>query len=592
MCPMLWCRDTFEDQLETLNHVPSCDWLSNTWYWCSICSRPETFMDCGGTGGQVPLQRKDSKLKRAMTFFKHFGRTTSIKGKITWPNSPTKAHELADTSRYAIKDVEATDQKDPTEMDCVAKVYEMARSAPKHPLSWPELSSRLSHAVQHELSQPDEKPTFGSSRTWAELTGSQEFIAVQPLHEMYDPSTPMAELPSRLSHHVQHELAEPDHNRAFEISSPCAELSARHSHTSRGETPWPGHGSARDSLENVSNLLPDIDSSGLEGRRHTNLPDHDRPFSRFVTPNARIVPSLSEVQNLPSLKLPPQRLRSINSALRRPEPICYLPQDRHRLWTGMVASTPHTSKEHYPNNAEDQPSVHGPFSYASREEAFSSDGEFTRMQPLIEELRELFFIVHREWQQRLAPYEDLSILCASSSVRNLFELGIKALKQCFEGKIVTSLVDVFALMHVACASAYMLHKDDKLYYWDQFLHDMLAWQYAIVEESEMLSFVKVMNKLSIPLGSSTLPTKASRLYTGYSSGALLDELRNGRVVQDCSTMLDGKLFLEPTSALIHSKLRGKFKNILSILQRSMGQTAAFAGCYLGKMLNFQLLLRL
>lgn len=498
-------------------------------------------MDCGGTGGQVPLQRKDSKLKRTMTFFKHFGRKTSIKGKIAWPSSPTKTRELADTSRYAFEDVKATDQKDPTEMDCVAKVYEMARSTSKHLLPWPELSSRLSHAVQHELPQPDEKPTFGASPPWAELPGSQQILAVQPWHEMYDPSTPIAELPSRFSHNMQHELPEPDHRQTFTISSPFAELSARHSHAVQDGIPLPEHGPAGDSPGIVSNELPDIRSSGLEGRRRSLLIDHDRSLSRLVSPSAGTVSSLSEAENFSFPKLPPQSSRSINPSLRRPEPICYLPQDRHGLWIGIVTSTPHTSKENYPKNVEDQAFEHDPLSYASREEAFSSDGESTSMQPLIEELRELVFLVNNEWLQRLAPDEDLSILCSSSSVRNLFELGIDALKQCFDGKIVTTFVGVFALMHVACASAHLLHRSDEPYCWDDFFHDMLAWQYAIAEESEMLSFVRVVNKLSTPQGISTLPSITSRLYNG-SCGVLLDELRNGRVVGNCSTMLHGKLF--------------------------------------------------
>lgn len=328
MCPMLWCRDTFEAQLETINHIPTCRWLSDTWYWCPSCSRPETFMDCGGTGGQVPLQRKESRVKRAMTFFKHFGRRISTQGKIAWPSSPARAFELADNSRYAFQDAKAMDHKDPTEMECVA-----------------------------------------------------------------------------------------------------------------------------------------------------------------------------------------------SSALVHPEPICYLQQNRHCVWTEMVTSIPHMITEMGPSGAEDKTSEYDMSSYASLHDAFSSDEEPAMMQPLIEELRELVFIVNTEWLRRLAPYEDLSVLCSSFSVRDLFEVGIKALKECFDGVIVTSFIDVFALMHVACAYAYMLHRDDESYCWDNLLDDMLVWQYAIVNESEVLLFVEVMNKLSIPQGILNLSSKASNLYNWSSRGA-------------------------------------------------------------------------
>lgn len=550
MCPMLWCRDTFEDQLETMNHVPTCCWLSDTWYWCPSCSRPETFMDCGGTGGQVPLQRKESRLKRAMTFFKHFGRRTSIKGKIAWPNPPARACELADTSRYAFQDVKAMDHKDPKEMDCVARVYEMARRNSRHLPSWPELSSRLSHVVQHEMSQPDEKHTFDASPPWAELTGSQPTIAVQPLHEMYDPSIPIAELPSRLSHNVQHELPQPEDKQAFAISPRSAELPTHHSHTVQGDIFRAKHGLAGHTAEHVSDEFLDIDGWG-----HTVPSDHDTSLSWLVSPRASIVSSFSEGRTFSSPKLSPQSSRPTIPALSRPEPICYLPQDRLRLWTAMVTSVPHMNTETGPSRADDKSSEYDPPSYANRPETFSWDGESTRMQPLIEELRELVFIVNTEWLQRLAPYEDLCVLCSSSSVRNLFELGMKALKQCFDGSIVTTFTDVFALMHVACASAYMLHRDNESYCWDKFLNDMLAWQYAIVEESERLVFVGVMDRLSTPQGIPTLPSNASYCHNWHPSGALLDVLRNGRVVENCSTMLTGKLFLELPSTPMHSKMR-------------------------------------
>ena len=75
-CPLLWCRESFDNLTSTLLHVSKCPWLSNAWYWCPFCCRPESFM-----GSQEPcanprqcnIQRKDSKLRRAVTFFKHLG---------------------------------------------------------------------------------------------------------------------------------------------------------------------------------------------------------------------------------------------------------------------------------------------------------------------------------------------------------------------------------------------------------------------------------------------------------------------------------------------------------------------------------------
>ena len=81
-CPLLWCRSNFTNLASTLNHVATCTWLSDGWYWCPHCCRPEQFVDtersCGEVRGYTP-QRKGSKLKRAVEFFKHLGLKKCLK---------------------------------------------------------------------------------------------------------------------------------------------------------------------------------------------------------------------------------------------------------------------------------------------------------------------------------------------------------------------------------------------------------------------------------------------------------------------------------------------------------------------------------
>ncbi len=82
MCPLLWCRGNFENLASTLQHVAECPYLSDGWYWCPHCCRPEQFMDpgrsCAESRRRTP-QRKGSKLKRAVEFFKHLGSKTCPK---------------------------------------------------------------------------------------------------------------------------------------------------------------------------------------------------------------------------------------------------------------------------------------------------------------------------------------------------------------------------------------------------------------------------------------------------------------------------------------------------------------------------------
>ena len=84
MCPLLWCRGNFENLASTLQHVARCPCLSDGWYWCPHCCRPEQFMDAERSNvefRQCTPQRKGSKLKRAVEFFKHLGLKTCPKSR-------------------------------------------------------------------------------------------------------------------------------------------------------------------------------------------------------------------------------------------------------------------------------------------------------------------------------------------------------------------------------------------------------------------------------------------------------------------------------------------------------------------------------
>lgn len=545
-CPMLWCRDTFKDRLETMNHVPTCCWLANTWYWCPSCSRPETFLDCGGSGRQVPLQRKESKLRRAMAFFKQFGRRTSVKGKITWSLPSVKAWEMADTSRYAIEDVKAPISiNSTTEMDCNVNMHEMVGSVSKDWSRWHEMSSRLSHAVQHEL--PDYKHPFEAPSPYAELTGSrsQQKITPRSLHEIYDPSAPVAELPSRLSHIVHFELPQPEERQTIGDLPSRIEQPARSMHTVLDENFLPGK------KQGLNRSLPVAMGNEHAGRHSPGSEVGGSGFrsSIDISPISNFSPSSPQTDSLSSKgqtilvsELSPVSPRSLNSVLSPPKPTCYLPPQRQLPWTETIISAQNLGKSL--NSADDQPNVR-PLSnndvlpHAIHDALPTSGDVSTSAQPLIDELRDLVYVVNNEWLQRLAPHPEILTQCSSLPARALFELGIIAVKLCFEGTLSFTFFDVFALMHVACASTYMLHKDDESYPWDDVLSDVFAWKHALLENRESLLFMRVMDELLNPWES---PTSSSHmpLSDGRTPCSVLETLRNGPIVQSCAMLLGGK----------------------------------------------------
>lgn len=60
-CPMLWCRDSFEDDISAVRHAADCSWLRDSWYWCPRCGRPESFFGDGHSPPAIP--RTNSKVK-------------------------------------------------------------------------------------------------------------------------------------------------------------------------------------------------------------------------------------------------------------------------------------------------------------------------------------------------------------------------------------------------------------------------------------------------------------------------------------------------------------------------------------------------
>ena len=80
MCPMLWCRKSFQSIPAAVHHAKTCPRLRDGWYWCPFCRHPERFLgydkSCG-VNQQPMIRRKGSKMCRAASFFSRFGRRKS-----------------------------------------------------------------------------------------------------------------------------------------------------------------------------------------------------------------------------------------------------------------------------------------------------------------------------------------------------------------------------------------------------------------------------------------------------------------------------------------------------------------------------------
>lgn len=103
-----------------------------------------------------------------------------------------------------------------------------------------------------------------------------------------------------------------------------------------------------------------------------------------------------------------------------------------------------------------------------------------------------------KWIGRLALSTNIPQLYPEQYSHALFELGIRALRNCFRGATPSSFQDIFALMHVAMASTYVVHKDDHAYSWNTFLEEACQWQHLLPDVIEKETFVRVMGRLCHP----------------------------------------------------------------------------------------------
>ncbi len=175
----------------------------------------------------------------------------------------------------------------------------------------------------------------------------------------------------------------------------------------------------------------------------------------------------------------------------------------------------------------------------------------TPTQTQIEELRDLVYLVNHQWMQRLASNQKLYDICSSLPVRDLFERGLRSLEQFFRDQLPTAFEDIFALMHIAFAAAYFLHKDDSSYCWSAFFQDALQWQLVLSSKPDKHSFANAMDRWWWPPGHPSTPPISNvhltfdhllipAIPTSTAQMMLLTVLRNGKIIESCSGFLDGK----------------------------------------------------
>lgn len=493
MCPLLWCRESFDSLASTLQHVSKCPWLSNAWYWCPYCCCPESFMvsgePCADTT-QYKLQRKDSKLRRAVTFFKHLGLKRCSRHKSSGSSSAPETESfdtwLAKRKRFEMDDTSRNTSPLMELADTDSKTY-VRRS-----------SSERKSKTAYEM----EGTTLNTS--WA-LDGLPQYtqeagIAVEPFElNVGDPV-----------------VAPRFNDTAENIEGSLTGIRAQLESAKHDAEPW------EEMLMSPVSIIqgPYIcQSTGIDTSCHIDC--------------GPVIPTCSGPDTVPSPEVvdPDWRQTKVTPALN-----------------GALLS--------------------------SENDGSLCDGVILATQSQVEELREMVRILNEEWIRRCPPSQDFVLRASALSPRSLFEIGAQTLQQIFQGVLPETFDAVFALAHITCASAYIMHADDRSHCWNEFFQDILKWQHLMLNKSDARLFIHLVNLLWWSRGSSaklscgnyfldepsgtlvplrrptigldaSLPTEAIDSQSPQWSAkaapmSLLNSLKNGPVLLECSRFLDGK----------------------------------------------------
>ena len=173
-------------------------------------------------------------------------------------------------------------------------------------------------------------------------------------------------------------------------------------------------------------------------------------------------------------------------------------------------------------------------------------------QTQVEELRNLFHIIHFQWMQKIEPSSKLWLRCSTLSASSLFERAVQTLKDFILGGSAQNFEAIFAVTHWAFAAGWYLHWQQTDYSFNALRDDALhRWQHALSNDEDKVLFQDAMNSAWLPELDPTQSPNSS-CQTDFSSAVpkmshylgvhetLWDSLRGSKLFKDCIGFLDGK----------------------------------------------------
>ena len=490
-CPLLWCRHNFEDLESCLQHVSSCQWLSNAWYWCPRCQRAELFTP-EESNSALPypysIRQKDSKMRRAISFFKQIGRRSHSQQRelvaITAPSCnqeklvPGIDKKSIGPQRQSIDTIsDPQPERNPHSFD---EDFYSPKDRPKSDLTSQNVSrpSTLYDMEANALSPLRGVYDTDDSQQAAELATSDPLFNSAQLGDNVVAELPGSYQDDRLSQTAAH-FHPPSHYGPFSLSLyfretdgivfPVSSNFGPQHHNDSHITNMTSPISPLDPPHATSWITNGEDSDGLEFEAN----DGKVMASKFAAGDLKVKPgSASDLgfeQSYKEVLAPsalcsetPEKTSGCLQAIRSES----LVEDLDALVCGL--------HNHWATSLPER-ALYSPSSRAHR-----TPGVLRASTSAVEELRHV---------------SNCNNLCGLSP----FEAGLRALQQCFQGSPPVTFEGVFSIVQLAYACAYLLNEAG--YSWQELFEDALQWQYLIQSEADRALYITIVNSLWNPLPS-------------------------------------------------------------------------------------------
>ena len=235
----------------------------------------------------------------------------------------------------------------------------------------------------------------------------------------------------------------------------------------------------------------------------------------------------------PRLVKVPRRYEDVYSTFRHAQPVGRLASPSEYYNAGRVL--PFRKVSNWSHLSTIRESISTTDTPEDGEQVVSFNSSITAIQGLTN----LFTEFYISWMEKINLSPGAKALCSEVSVNALFSRALAILQRYYSSTMpCNDFLNGFALLNLAPAMVYSVHGDDESYAWDELSRDMLVCLQASSEGSDAANFNKVTG-----LGLSQAPfgdLSGISIERQEKSHEIWSRLKNGRMLQGCSTFLDGE----------------------------------------------------